>query len=190
MARHNPRERRLFHDLNEKNRLAEEFRLLSARLRRWQNRMRKKRGKRWQAQYARSIRRAQERLAELQPELLSRAEGLKARIQEEQKVSRDEVKQFEQQYKKEVAELKEAQQALEEARDSLDEAKTEALKPEEAGILLADLRRKRRDAAREMRRESRDLKRVEQEMEAEEQDKAVLSYELRRIVAEIEGLRI
>ena len=95
MALHNPRERALFRDLNDKNRMTEEFRRLSSRLRSWKKRMGRKKGKRWQAQYSLSIERAQDRLAEMRPLLLAWAEELKARIEEEQKLSTDEIKQFE-----------------------------------------------------------------------------------------------
>jgi predicted phage tail protein len=189
MARHNPRERRLFRDITEKNRLTEEFRRLSGRMRSWKKRMGRKKGKRWQAQYGLSIRRAQERLEMLRPHLLELAEELRSRIEEEQKVSQDEIKQFEKQYSKEVAELKEAQQALAEASKAVEDAKTAAGDEENAGAILAELRRKRRDAATEMRREGRDLKKAKQEIESEEQDTFTLAYELRRIVGEIESLR-
>jgi len=190
MAIHNPRERKLFKDLNDKNRMAEEFRRLSSRLRGWKKRMSRKRGKRWQAQYAQAIKRAQERLEKMRPELLARAEELKARIEEEQKLSQDEIKQFEKQYAKEVAELKKAQEALAEAQEAVDEAKTDKLDPEQAGRIIAELRRKRRIAAREARRESRELKQAERELASEERDVLTLANEMRRIVAEIESLRV
>jgi hypothetical protein len=189
MARHNPRERRLFRDINEKNRLTEEFRRMTGRMRAWKKRMEKKKGKRWQAQYALSIRRTQERLEKMRPHLLEMAEVLRARIEEEQKVSQDEIQGFEKQYAKEVAELKEAQQALAEVSEELVKAKATAGEEERAGEILAELRRKRRDAATEMRREGRDLKKAKQEIESEEQDTFTLAYELRRIVGEIESLR-
>jgi len=188
MALHNSRERKLFGDLNDKNRMAEEFRRLSSKLRGWQKRKTYKKGKRWQAQYALAIERAQDRLAEMRPLLLAWAEELKARIEEEQKLSADEIKQFEKQYVKEVAEFKKAQEALAEARDAVDEAKSEKLDPEQAGIFLAELRQKRRVAAREARRESRELKKASREIASEEQDMQTLSTEMRRIVAEIESL--
>jgi predicted phage tail protein len=189
MAGHNPRERRLLRDINEKNRLTEEFRRISARLRGWQKRLDRKKGKRWQAQYRLAIRRAQEKLAKMRPQLLEMVGDLKSRIEEEQKISQDEIRQFEQQYRKEVEELKEAQQALSEANAELEKAKAGSGEDERAGALLAELRRKRRDAATEMRREGRDLKKAEQEIASEERDKITLAYELRRIVGEIESLR-
>jgi hypothetical protein len=190
MARHNPRERKLFKELNDKNRMAEEFRRLSSRLRGWKKRLSQKKGKRWQKQYTLAIQRASERLELMRPELLARAEELKARIEEEQKLSKDEIKQFEKQYAKEVAELKQAQEALAEAREAVDEAKVEKLDPERAGLFMAELRQKRRVAAREARRESRELKKAEQEIASEEQDMLTLASEMRRIVAEIESLRM
>jgi DNA repair exonuclease SbcCD ATPase subunit len=189
MARHDPRERRLFRDLSEKNRLAGEFRRLSSRARHWRARLGRRPGKRWQAQYRNALRRAEERLATLRAEVLARAEELKARIQEEQEFSKAEVKKFEEQYAKEIAELKEARQAAEAAREAVSEARAAARETEQDAAVLSELRRKSWNAARELRRESGDLKRVEQELDSEERDKAVLTYELRRIVAEIESLR-
>lgn len=190
MAAHNPRERKLFRDLNEKNRMAEEFRRLSSLVRGWQKRMSRKQSRRWQAQYARSIARAQARLETMQPELLARAEELKVRIEEEQKVSKGEIKQLEKQYAKEVAELKQAQEALADAQAAEDKAKKQKLDPEQAGAVMAELRRKRRDARREAQREARDLKKAEREIASEEQDSVTLAAEFRRIIAEVETLRV
>lgn len=189
MARHDPRERRLFEDLNEKNRLAGEFRRLSSRAGHWRRRLRRGRSKRWQAQYRIALGRAEERLAVLRADLLTRAEDLKARIQEEQKLSKAEVKKFEKQYEKEVAELKQARQAAAAAREAVAEARSSADEIEDAAAVLSELRRRNWGAARDLRRETSEVKKAEQEIDSEEQDKAVLSYELRRIVAEIESLR-
>lgn len=187
MARHDPKERELFRDINDKNRLAGEFRRLSSRAKHWRGRLSRGPSKRWQAQYRNSLRRAERRLTELRTELLSRAEELKARIEEEQKLSKTEIKQFEKQYEKEVAELREAQKAAAEAKEAIADARADA--DEEAAAVLAELRRKSWGAAKELRRETSELKKAKQELASEEQDKLVLTYELRRIVAEIESLR-
>ena len=176
-------------DLTEKNRLAGEFRRLSMHMQRWQQRMRKRRSKRWRAQYGGSIRRGEERLVELRAELLTRAEDLRARIQDEQKISETEVRQFAEQYKKEVEELKRARKALAEAREVLAEAASKAPDTEEAAAVMAKLRRKHQRAAGDVRRETKEVKTAKQEVLSEEQDKVVLTYELRRILAEIESLR-
>lgn len=193
MAAHNPRERRLFTDLNEKNRLAGEFRGLSNSVRQWQDRMGKRRGKRWQKQYGQAIRRAEVRLEELQRELLSRAEDLKTRIEEEQQISKSEIEAFEKQYKKEVRELKKAQEKLAAVSEAFSKAEAEtksrSIERQQTAAVLAEFSRNRRNAAREARREAKDVKTAEREITSEEQDKQVLSYELRRIVAEIEALR-
>jgi len=189
MARHNPRERRLFADLDEKNRIAGEFRRLSSRARHWQDRLRRGPSRRWRAQYRNSLNRAEERLAELRAALLASAEDLKARIQEEQKLSEAEVKQFEKQYEKEVAELKKAREAAAAAKEAIAEARAGARETEQAAAVLSELRRKSWSAARNLRREASELKKAEQEIASEEQDKAVLTHELRRILAEIESLR-
>jgi chromosome segregation ATPase len=189
MARHDPRERELFRDINEKNRLAGEFRRLSSRAKHWRGRLSRGPSKRWQAQYRNSLRRAERRLAELRTELLSRAQQLRARIEEEQKLSKTEIKQFEKQYEKEVAELREAQKAAAEAKEAIAGARADADDTEEAAAVLAELRRKSWGAAKELRRETSEVKKAEQELASEEQDKLVLTYELRRIVAEIESLR-
>ena len=189
MSIHNQRERRLLTDLTEKNQLAGEFRRLSMHMQRWQQRMRKRHSKRWQAQYGGSIRRGEERLVELRAKLLTRAEDLSARIQEEQKISETEVRQFAEQYKKEVEELKGAQKVLAEAREALAEAASEAADTEEAAAVMAKLRRKQQKAARDVRRETKEVKTAKQEISSEEQDKVILTYEFRRILAEIESLR-
>lgn len=193
MAGHNARERRLFTDLNEKNRLAGEFRRLSNSVRQWQDRMGKRRGERWQKRYGQAIRRAEVRLEELQRELPSRAEDLKTRIEEEQQISKSEIEAFEKQYKKEVRELKKAQEKLAAAGEAFSKAEAEtksrSMERQQTAAVLAELSRKRRNAAREARRETKDVKTAEKEITSEEQDKQVLSYELRRIVAEIEALR-
>jgi len=192
MAGHNPSERRLFTDLQEKNRLAGEFRRISGRMRRWQERLTQKRGKRWQAQYAISIRRAHEWLEAARGELLSRAQDLKQRIETEQKVSKTEIQKFEKQYKKEVAELKAAQEGLAAADEAFAKAQqkagTEGGDAEKSAAVLAELRRRRWNAAREATRETKDVKRARTEIASEKQDKQVLAYELRRAIAEIEGL--
>lgn len=189
MARHDPRERRLFEDLNEKNRLAGEFRRLSSRAAHWRRRLSRGPSKRWQAQYRISLRRADERLAALRAELLTRTEDLKARIQEEQKLSKAEIQKFEKQYEKEVAELKQARLAAAAASEAVAKARSAAEETEDAAAVLSELRRKNWGAARDLRRETSEAKKAEQEIASEEQDKRVLTHELRRIVAEIESLR-
>lgn len=192
MAAHDPRERQLFTDLTEKNRLAGEFRSLSRQVRRWQRQMTRRRGKRWQAQYGRSVRRTNERLEELRDELLLRARDLKQRIGEEQSISKSEIQKYEKQYKKEVAELKQAQQQLAEADRAFAEAQARAGAAtgdtQQSAAVLTELRRKRWYAARQARREAKELKRAEEEIASERSDEEVLSYELRRIIAEIESL--
>ena len=189
MARHDPKERRLFRDLNEKNRLAGEFRRLSSRARHWRARLGRGPSRRWQAQYRNSLRRAVVRLSELRAELLSRAEELRARIQEEQKLSKTEIKKFEKQYEKEVAELRAAQQAAAEASEAIATARADGGETEQTAAVLSELRRKNWNAAKDLRREASEVKKAEQEIASEEQDKVILTYELRRIVAEIESLR-
>ena len=192
MAGHNPSERRLFTDLQEKNRLAGEFRRISGRMRRWQERLTQKRGKRWQAQYSSSIHRAHEWLEAARGELLSQAQDLKLRIETEQKVSKTEIQKFEKQYKKEVAELKAAQEQLAAADEAFVKAQqkagTESSDAAKSAAVLAELRRRRWNAAREATRETSEVKRAKKEIASEKHDKELLGYELRRTIAEIEGL--
>lgn len=189
MARHNPRERKLFEDLTEKNRLAREFRQISSRVSSWKKRLGRGRGKRWMKQYTLSIRRAEERLEVLRAELLARAEDLRARIVEEQKISNKELSQYEKQYQKEIDELMQARKALDEARETFFEAREEAEDTQRRAEVLTEMRRRRWRAQREVRRETSEMKKAAQEVESEEQDKITLTAELQRIVAEIEGLR-
>jgi len=192
MAGHDPRERQLFTDLQQKNRIAGELRRISGRMRRWQERLTQKRGKRWQAQYSISIRRAKAQLEGLRGELLSRAQDLKQRIETEQKVSKTEIQKFEKQYKKEVAELKQAQQELAAADEAFAKAQqkagTESGDTEQSAAVLTELRRRRWNAAREATRETKDVKRAKKEIASEQHDKELLAYELRRTIAEIASL--
>jgi len=196
MAGHDRKERLLLTDIKEKNRLANEFCNLSSDVRRWRDRLEKKRGKRWQAQYRGSLERASARLENLRGELLAQAEDLKARIETEQEVSKSEIAKFQKQYEKEVLELANAQAELAEARKAFASAEAEtravaegSVEAEKAAAVLADLRRRQRLTRREAKREGRDKAKVEQEISSEEKDKVLLSHELQRTIAEIEALR-
>jgi hypothetical protein len=188
MARHNSRERQLFGDLNEKNRLAGEFRRLSSRVRDWRDRMGRKRGKRSQARYGQAIGKADERLQALRAELLERAEDLKARILEEKKISAAEVKKFEAQYKKEVEELRNAHEAMAESQEAMAEASAKSRGVEWNGGVLSGLRQRHRNAARNLRREKGEVKKAAQEIESEARDEVILDNELRRILGEVAAL--
>ena len=194
MARvHNRRERRLFKDLGEKNRLSAELRRVTYRMRRWQDRMKKRRGKRWQAQYRNSLQRAAGRLEVLERELLVRAEKLKLRIQDEFEVSVEEVSQFEEQYKKEVQELVLAEQELREAQEAVVKAESaggeQISHSQKTAELLSELQRRHRHAELRARAEAKDVKAVEREIASEVKDKDILTQELHRIVEEIQTLR-
>ncbi len=194
MARgHNLRERRLFTDLAEKNRLSAELRRVAHSMRRWQDQMNKRRSKRWQAQYRSSIERAGSRLEVLEREVLAQAKDLKSRIEEELDISVQEVSQFEEQYKKELDELVSAQKELREAEEA--RVQTEAAAADqtshsqETAELLSKLRRRHRRTERQVRREAKDVTSVEREIASEERDKEVLTKELQRVIEEVQALR-
>ncbi len=105
MSIHNPRERSLFRDLQEKSVLAKQIQRLASSMRRLQARAAKRRSHRWRAQYTNSIHRAAAKVQQPEQEVLSRAEELKSRVQEELEISVEEVQAFEEQHKKEVEEL-------------------------------------------------------------------------------------
>ena len=82
MSGHNRRERRLFRDLREKSVLTCQIQRLSSLMRRLQARAAKRRSNRWQARYTKSILRATAKVEELEPQVLSRAQELRLRVQE------------------------------------------------------------------------------------------------------------
>ena len=184
MAVHNPRERRLFRDLHEKSVLTREVQRLAGSMRRWQARLTKKRSKRWRAQYTNSIRRASASVEDLQRQVWSRAQDLKARIQEELEISVEEVQQFEAQHKKEVQELHASRQALRAAEQALSGAATARDKADR----LSELRHTLQRAERKARKEAKDVSEVEEELASEAHDRDILTHELHQLLNEIELL--
>ena len=188
MSAHNPRERRLFRDLQEKNVLTRQVQRLTSSMRRLQARTAKRRSNRWRAQYTNSIRRAATTVEELEQQVLSRAQELRLRVQEELEVSVEEVQAFEEQHKKEVMELKGAHQALRTAEQALSGAGP-ASEAKDKADRLAELRHKHRRAERQARKEAKDVEAVEQELASEARDREILTVELHKLLEEIELLR-
>mgnify|MGYP000462809673 CR=1 FL=1 len=81
MSDHNPRERRLFRDLQEKSVLTRQVQRLAGSMRRLQARAAKRRSNRWRARYTNSVRRAAAKVEELEQQVLSRAQELEAMLQ-------------------------------------------------------------------------------------------------------------
>ena len=195
MAEHNPSERRLFRDLQEKHVLTKQVRRLVSAVRRWQAQVATRRSKRWAAQYTNSIRRASARLEDLERQVLARAQDLRLRVQEELDTSVEEVQRFEEQHRKEVQELEVSQRELRKARLALSGAATSSKeqtppsKAENKGLSLAELQRRHRRAERHARKEAKDVDTVERELESEARDKETLTSELHRLLEEIELLR-
>ena len=195
MAEHNPSERRLFRDLQEKHVLTKQVRRLVSAVRRWQVQVATRRSKRWAAQYTNSIRRASARLEDLERQVLTRAQDLRLRVQEELETSLEEVQSFEEQHRKEIMELEVSQQELREARLALSGAATSSKKqtpPSEAenkALNLAELQRRHRRAERHARKEAKDVEAVERGLASEARDKETLTSELHRLLEEIEVLR-
>ena len=188
MSAHNPRERRLFRDLQEKSVLTRQVQRLASSMRRLQARAAKRRNNRWRAQYTKSIRRAVAKVEELEQQVLSRAQELRLRVQEELEVSVEEVQAFEEQHKKEVMELKGARQALRTAEQVLSGAELTSEAKDKADR-LAELRYKHRRAERQARKEAKDVEAVEQELASESRDREILTVELHKLLEEIELLR-
>ena len=188
MSGHNPLERRLFRDLQDKNVLTRQVQRLSSLMRRLQARAAKRRSNRWRARYTKTILRAASKLEELEPQVLSRAQELRLRVQEELEISVEEVQAFEEQHKKEIMELKVAQQALGTAEQALSGAELVSEAMDKAD-LLSELRRKHRRAERQARKEAKDVKAVERELASEARDREVLTVELHKLLEEIELLR-
>ena len=157
-------------------------------MRRLQARAAKRRSHRWRARYTNSIRRAAAKVEELEQQVLSRAQGLRLRVQEELEVSVEEVQAFEEQHKKEVMELKEAHQALRMAEQALSGAEL-ASEAKDKADRLAELRHKHRRAERQARKEAKDVEAVEQELTSEARDREILAVELHKLLEEIELLR-
>ena len=188
MSAHNPRERRLFRDLQEKNVLTQQIQRLASSMRRLQARAAKRRSHHWRARYTNSIWRAATKVEELEEQVLSRAQELRLRVQEELEISVEEVQAFEEQHKKEVMELKEAHQALRTAEQALSGAEL-ASEAKDKADRLAELRHKHRRAERQARKEAKDVETVEQELASEARDREILTVELHKLLEEIELLR-
>ena len=195
MAEHNPRERRLFKDLQEKHVLTRQVRRLASAARRWQARVAKRRNKRWSAQYTNSIRRASARLEDLERQVLTRAQELRLRVQEELETSVEEVQKFEEQHRKEVQDLKVSHQKLREAKQALSGSaasstgQTPSSEVEDKAQSLAELQRRHRRAERQARKEASNVEAVERELASEARDEETLTSELHRLLEEIEILR-
>ena len=157
-------------------------------MRRLQARAAKRRSNRQRVQYTNSIRRAAAKVEELEPQVLSLAQELKLRVQEELEISVEEVQTFEEQHKKEVMELEVAHQALRTAEQALSGAQF-ASEARDKADRLAELRHKHRRAERQARKEAKDVKAVEQELASEARDREILTVELHKLLEEIELLR-
>ena len=188
MSGHNRRERRLFRDLREKSVLTCQIQRLSSLMRRLQARAAKRRSNRWQARYTKSILRATAQVEELEPQVLSRAQELRLRVQEELEISVEEVQAFEEQHKKEIMELKVAHQALRTAEQALSGADL-ASEARDKADRLAQVRHKHRRAERQARKEAKDVKAVEQDLASETRDREILTVELHKLLEEIELFR-
>ncbi len=186
MSDHNPQERRLFRDLQERSVLTRQIQRLSSSMRRLKARAAKRRSHRWRARYANSIQRATAQLVALEQQASSRAHELRLRVQEELEISVEEVRSFEEQHKKEIAELKVAHQALRATEQALSaELASEAT---DKADRLAELRHKHRRAERQSRREAKDVNDVEQELASEARDREILTIELHKLLEEIQLL--
>ena len=181
MAVHNIRERQLFRDLHEKSVLSREIRRLASSMRRWEAGLAKKRGKRWKAQYTQAIRRASTSVEDLERQLLSQAQDLKSRVQEELEISVEEVQQFEAQHKKEVQELHASRQELRAAEQALSDAE----KARGTADRLAELRNTLRRAERTAHKEAKDVSEVEEALASEARDKEILTHELHQLLNEL-----
>ena len=188
MSDHNPRERRLFRDLQEKSILTKQIQRLSSSMRRLQARAAKRRNHRWRARYANSIQRATAQVAELEQEVSSRAHELRSQVQEELEVSVEEVRAFEEQHKKEVAESEEAHRALLAAEQALGSAEL-ASEAKDKADRLAELRHQHRRVERRARKEAKDVEVVERELASEATDREILTVELHKLLEEIELFR-
>ena len=187
MSDHNPRERYLFRDLQEKSVLTKQVQRLASSIRRLQARATKRRSHRWRARYTNSVQRAAAKLEELEPQVLSRAQELRLRVQEELDISVEEVQKFEEQHRKEIMELEAAQQSLRTAEQTLSAEFASGAK--DKADRLAELRHKHRRAERQARREAKDVEAVEQELASEARDREILTIELHKLLEEIQLLR-
>ena len=168
--------------------LTRQVQRLASSMRRLQVRAAKRRSHRWRARYTNSIRRAAAKVEELEQQVLSRAQKLRLRVQEELEISVEEIQAFEEQHKKEVMELKGAHQALRTAEQALSGADL-ASEAKDKADRLAELRHKHRRAERQARKEAKDVEAVEQELASEARDREILTVELHKLLEEIELLR-
>ncbi|HLG42430.1 MAG TPA: hypothetical protein VI643_03615 [Planctomycetota bacterium] len=190
---HNSRERALLSDIGLKNCLSNRVRRLARAIRRWEDRLARKRSHRWAARYANAVRRAALELEPLEADVLRRAEALRGRIEAEKKVSEGEIRQYQTQFKKEVGEMRAAQKVLENVRRALAELEVDiarkAVEAEKAGLLMVEANRKLRRAESKATSEAKDVKNVAKEIASEERDRRVMARELRRAMSETEALR-
>ena len=154
--------------------LTRQVQRLASSMRRLQTRAAKRRSHRWRARYTKSIRRAAAKVEELEQQVLSRAQELRLRVQEELEISVEEVQAFEEQHRKEVMELKGAHQALRTAEQALSGAEL-ASEAKDKADRLAELRHKHRRAERQARKEAKDVEVVEQELASEARDREILT---------------
>ena len=187
MSNHDPRERSLFRDLQGKSVLTKQVQRLASSMRRLQARAAKRRSHRWQARYNNSIQRAAAKVEALEQQVLSRAQELRSRVQEELDISVEEVQEFEEQHRKEIMELEAAQQSLRTAEQALSARFASGAK--DKADRLAELRHKHRRAERQARREAKDVEAVEQELASEARDREILTVELHKLLEEIQLLR-
>ena len=174
--------------MREKSVLTCQIQRLSSLMRRLQARAAKRRSNRWQARYTKSILRATAKVEELEPQVLSRAQELRLRVQEELEISVEEVQAFEEQHKKEIMELKVAHQALRTAEQALSGADL-ASEARDKADRLAQVRHKHRRAERQARKEAKNVKAVEQDLASEARDREILTVELHKLLEEIELFR-
>jgi len=131
---------------------------------------------RWRKRYASTAARLTEEIKRLEPVFLHQCEALEHKIMEEQKISQQEVKGFQEQFEREAKEYKEAQEELkklEEAKAATDDP--EKLKKVEANLERAEIKEKK---------ERKDVGKISRELDSEARDKRLFIEVLDQILSD------
>lgn len=178
---HHLEERKLFHDICEKNTLRARLECRLKQLDRWTDTMVAARRKRTRKHFLKTIQRLFREVEVLGPEVVHHSKDLISRIQAELKCSEEEVKRFEEQYRKELAEAQEAERKMQEA------AKRTSLQSSNKAL---ELYRALKRAERKLLAEKADVVKVQQELSSEAKDRPILQRELARAVGEVQAFTL
>jgi hypothetical protein len=129
---------------------------------------------RWRKRYSFTAARLTEEIEQLKPVFLHQGEALERKIMEEQKISEQEIKDFQEQLEREAKEYKEAQEKLK----KLEKVKTVTDDPEKLKKVEANLER----AEIKEKKEKKDVDKIRRELDSEARDKRLFIEVLDQIL--------